>query len=921
MRCAFAGAVFFALTLDVVHGSGLRDNPIVGDEIRYLDGKWLASTPGKHVAIPATVPGDLISDLHAADLVGNPLYELNWLNSTIWEDNVWTYSTTFKAMPNPVLVFDGVKMGAEVKVNGKTLGTMTDQFLRYTFPLEGLQETNFLEVSFDKQILCDGRWMACTGGWDWAPYTNTEQEGARTFTKGIWKSVYIVSIGAAAIEHFVPHVFFKGDYPVSMLVDGDHSGFEVRTRVHFSVPKKGTSGTLTIGSEWGASVSQKIALPSGRSSVDVKLEASASEVKLWWPAGMGAQPLYRINATFTPEAKGEIVSTERKVGFRFVALVTGNDTDDAYRQKAAGEEGSDTHGMYLRVNGAIIFSKGANMIPMEEMEGWMDAAAHAELVKSAAAANFNTLRVWGGGMFLPDVWYDTCDELGLLVYHDMQYAQDGHSPKATSTQDAELRHQIRRLSHHASIVIWDGCNECQVKMDTDTGIYATFVMTVVAQEDQSRVVWPSCPASGWITGVHKLTQFPNGNNLTTPDRGGLIEVHGPYQHGTGFPAVNDQHGQLELFDSDIPLKLQEAKTSPALQNLFTSEFGGAVMSSFESMSPTLDPKHWSLHAGQPTDTCSGGAMAQCKGANVMAQRNYPCDNFVEVFFGKSGAPQFNSSGEFNFKKQLYQCMLGHALHIKGKIEGIRAGNSFGVIVWQYNEIWPTGGWGSIEYGNPKFDGQVIGGRWKPLHYWYKNSIFQDVMATCGQDGVCYVKNDSPVPFAGALVLNSTRFQTGSVMTLYKMPVVLPAGPGTTKWFQTDAVQSLNGADEILEAVVTDGSGAVVSHNIIPFATPENMILKKAVLSVEASKDCGGHYTALVTTDAVAVYVTLTTLAHGSFEDNAFLLLPPGRAIKFIPSASSPHSNETAFELFQKSLRVEDVSLYKEEGRDPSAQYV
>jgi hypothetical protein len=87
----------------------------------------------------------------------------------------------------------------------------------------------------------------------------------------------------------------------------------------------------------------------------------------------------------------------------------------------------------------------------------------------------------GGGVFLPDGWYDVCDELGVMVYHDMQYAQQGHSPKNTTSQDAELRHQVRRLSHHPSIVMYDGCNECRVVMNTPTAIYATFVMTVVAQ--------------------------------------------------------------------------------------------------------------------------------------------------------------------------------------------------------------------------------------------------------------------------------------------------------------------------------------------------------------------------------------------------------------------------------------------------------
>ena len=167
--------------------------------------------------------------------------------------------------------------------------------------------------------------------------------------------------------------------------------------------------------------------------------------------------------------------------------------------------------MMFRVNGAAMYSKGANMIPMEEMEGRLDSVAHRILVQSSVDAGMNTLRVWGGGVFFPQVWYDACDELGVLVYHDMQYAQNGHHPSVTTTQEDEFRHQIRRLSHHPSIAMWDGCNECHVVIGTDTGIYATFVMRVVAEEDQSRVVWPSCPAPGWTAGVDRLYGMPNGS--------------------------------------------------------------------------------------------------------------------------------------------------------------------------------------------------------------------------------------------------------------------------------------------------------------------------------------------------------------------------------------------------------------------------
>ena len=131
----------------------------------------------------------------------------------------------------------------------------------------------------------------------------------------------------------------------------------------------------------------------------------------------------------------------------------------------------------------------------------------------------------------------------------------------------------------------------------------------------------------------------------------------------------------------------------------------------------------------------------------MAERNYPCDNMIDVYFGKQPAGYFNRTGEDVFKRQLYQCMLGQALHMKGDIEARRSQNIIGMLVWQYNEIWPTGGWGSIEYGTP-VAGQVLGGRWKTLQYLYRRSIYSDVMATCGEGGECYVKNDAPYPFTG-----------------------------------------------------------------------------------------------------------------------------------------------------------------------------
>jgi beta-mannosidase len=175
-------------------GAGLVDHPIAGTSPAvYLDGQeWLASTTFSGAASPtvirATVPGDLITDLQLAGLIGDPLYELNWKNYSLWEDNVWTYTKSFtltsaelaaisSASGDTLVVFDGVKMSSSLTLNGVPLGKTTNQFLRYTFSLAAaaaagarLGLSNTLTVSFDAaDQTTEGRFMACSGGWDWAP--------------------------------------------------------------------------------------------------------------------------------------------------------------------------------------------------------------------------------------------------------------------------------------------------------------------------------------------------------------------------------------------------------------------------------------------------------------------------------------------------------------------------------------------------------------------------------------------------------------------------------------------------------------------------------------------------------------------------------------------------------------------------------
>merc|ERR1719210_914824 len=264
----------------------------------------------------------------------------------------------------------------------------------------------------------------------------------------------------------------------------------------------------------------------------------------------------------------------------------------------------------------------------------------------------------------------------------------------------------------------------------------------------------------------------------------MIEEHGDYTKGRGMGTVNSPSYGSDPIDPLIPIRVESGgEHGPQFRNMFASEFGSTTMSSFESLAPTLAKEHWGLHAGQPVAECQevfGNDMG-CKGENVMAQRNYPCNNFIDGYFGAQGESYYSQTGEAVFKRQLYQCMLAQALHMKGDIEQRRSQNQLGCLTWQLNEIWPTGGWGSLEYGSP-VEGQVLGGRWKPLHYIFRRSLYSDVMVTCGDGGVCYVRNDASWPFVGHCSVKALKFASGEAQELKKLEWkgedALAAGAGT-----------------------------------------------------------------------------------------------------------------------------------------------
>jgi hypothetical protein len=244
----------------------------------------------------------------------------------------------------------------------------------------------------------------------------------------------------------------------------------------------------------------------------------------------------------------------------------------------------------------------------------------------------------------------------------------------TENERTELDYQLKRNSHHPSIVMWDACNECG-----GGGLYDSFVMPKVAQVDQSRPIWPSCPADGWASGADQLTSRPNGKVLHTrtsmPDRPSGFpfpqEAHGPYTAFQRFtmPNVTMPRGSAADLLRGIPTVVPQ-NFGAGEQGWYRSEFGCTGWSSFESMAGQMPSGQWSMDSAAAKNRGSPGGGG---GWNV--------SNVLSAYFGDTAVAALAESGEAAFKRQLYQSMIGQVLNLKTEIESWRSQNVWGTTFW------------------------------------------------------------------------------------------------------------------------------------------------------------------------------------------------------------------------------------------------
>lgn len=416
-----------------------------------LAGDWRVSQSGKNDWFSATVPGCVHTDLLAAGIIPDPFHRENEKVVQWVGESDWVYKHTFD-VPEAVLKNDRVLLRCEgldtlasVKINGHAIGRADNMFRLWEFDVKPVLRAgaNVIEISFESPVTyikqresdqAPGKWVKgrawvrkepCSFGWDWGPNLPS---------CGIWKNITLETFNQGRIA----------DVLVRQHLSGKHNAtLNVEVNVETTSPTPAPFQAVLTLLDKGKSIAKKtIKIFDGQGNSELEI----NHPKLWWPAGMGEQPLYEVHVELR-NADGDALDTwSRRIGLRELKAVL-------------PEKDSPLH---FEVNGIPFFSKGANWIPCDSFTSRVTPEILRRYVVDAAAVNINTLRFWGGGYYEDDALFDACDEMGICVWLDFKFACSAYPAFDNQFMDnvrLEARDNLRRLRHHPCVAVWCGNNE------------------------------------------------------------------------------------------------------------------------------------------------------------------------------------------------------------------------------------------------------------------------------------------------------------------------------------------------------------------------------------------------------------------------------------------------------------------------------
>jgi beta-mannosidase len=781
-----------------------------GWRLRAVGGPVPAFLVGREV--PAVVPGSTHLDLLAAGLIPEPYLDRNEAALT-WLHRVdWQYATVFQApAPRPgervELVFDGIDTIATVELNGDVLGHAANMHRGYRFDAsESLRDgANDLTVTLRsalahaEQMEAQLGWrqrayphpynairkMACSFGWDWGPDLQTA---------GIWKPVRLERWDTARMAQVRPLV----------TVDADGTG---RVDVHLELDRatdRDYTAVVAVGDR-----EERVAVTGDIAYVTVLVP----DARLWWPVGYGEQPLYEL--TITLLADGEPVdAARRRVGFRTVTVDTEPD-----------ETGTP---FTFVVNGKRVFAKGANWIPDDHFLTRVTPERLERRIDQAVDANMNMLRVWGGGIYETDDFYDACDERGVMVWQDFPFACAFYAEEEPlrGEVEAEARENITRLVAHPSLVLWNGNNE-NLPAYTDWGW----------QESLEGRSW----GIGYYTEL--LPKLVDALDPTRPYAPGS-----PYSPGD-LPPNDAHHGTRHEWDVWNALDYSHYRDHIPR---FCAEFG------FQGPPTWATLTRW-IH-DEPLTPTSPAFLLHQKADDGNGKLHRGLQPHLPV-------PD-------DFEQWHWATQLNQARAVAFGIEHFRSWwpRTAGALVWQLNDCWPVTSWSAVDSDE----------RPKPLYYAIKHAFAPRLLTIQPRQGrpTLVAVNDHDQPWRGTVLATRQTFD-GDVLATAELPLNVPPRATTLLDLADDLLEPADRRSEVLVAT----AGAARAHHL--FGEDRHLRLDPVPIAASVTPVGGGYRVDVRATSYVRDLTLLADkVAPDAVVDDMLISLAAGEAHGFVVRTSA-----------------------------------
>jgi beta-mannosidase len=751
---------------------------------------------------PATVPGTIHTDLLNHKIIDDPFYSDNELRIDWIPECDWLYQTKFdfngNSNNNVDLVFEGLDTISEIYLNDIRLGGTDNMFVKYRYNVKSILKTkgNELKVLFKSptRYAADEenkygklpvalnssrvyiRKAQYSFGWDWGPSFPTS---------GIWCNVYSEEWADAKIEN----VTFK-------TISFNKKTAEVEVNIYVnSSDKKDLALDVSI-SNGNTFYKQKIPLTSSSKN---KICFKIKEPKLWWPNGEGEQNLYLLNVKLVKE-KVVLNVIQKNVGIRSIELVLKEKNNATFK---------------FRVNNKDIYSKGVNWIPADSFLPRVNKKKYYELLLLAKQANMNIVRVWGGGVYEDDEFYNICDELGLLVWQDYMFACGSYPENENfiANVSEEVTQNVLRLQHHACLAIWCGNNENEwiwyqnqktsYKKMPGYNIYHKVIPDILKEIDPSHPYWPSSPFGN----DEDPNSFSSGNTHQWNIWSRWIDY---------TEVVNDK-------------------------SLFVTEFGfqgPANKDTFENYLPI-------------------------KNRNISDQIFEHHNKQVE---GPERIIKFLSAHlpiKTEWDDYLYLAQLNQAFALKTCLEYWRTnGRTNGSIIWQINDCWPVSSWAIVDSDiKPKISYHFVKNSFAPQLIYFTNDgtrikihlLNQNHLSISGKLRITIIDSNS-----GKIVSEQNQKVNTMIRTITEISsMLIKQLPANNNW--------------ILTAVLLDESNNTVCKNYYTLKPWKHITLEKPQLKIKVINK--NTFTYLLIKSRNPVFFIDIYYPNLTFSDRGFFLLP------------------------------------------------